>query len=542
MRKSNSLLSDKYSIAAFLILFIVIVIIWCSGFTRAYFTNYDAYDYAQMGREIKSGHGFSTKQIFPRHIPFLSQKGYLDSEGIPNLYRYPLPTLANAFSQILTADLIKAAIIQSGFWFMLSLLAVFLLAKRFSNATVAILATLIFAGDKSIWQHSYGGMTESLSMILLLLVLIFIYSTKFFKWKWILVGLLCGAACLTRSQLLPLFPLSIVFSWFLVPKSKRLLAIILIIIGLIIIVSPWMIRNFILTDDPFFSFSTSRNLVLGTSPLHSDLEMQLYAPISTSVIWGEYGKAILGKFFNNIWPEIINPLSWTHHSLYAFFLVLVVLVSLFLRGISADSKYELFKWNVLALVFVNFIVVSLTFPSERFYVIFYPPIIILFFQELFFLLRWVISQQRRKLLFSILAFLIAIGLIRFTFSVINTQNDPPYAAIEQRSYEILSDLTDPQCVIASDICHKITLYNGNRTVRLPSKPEELLEISHVYLPIDYVVFSESIIHAHPSNRPSLFETYGNYRSFRKSKEFLEEFEFVRKLFNGAEVYQKIHSP
>jgi 4-amino-4-deoxy-L-arabinose transferase-like glycosyltransferase len=542
MKNGKPFSPDKYLTAAFLVLFIVIIIIWCLAFTRAYFTNYDAYDYAQMGREIKSGHGFSTKQIFPRHIPFLSQKGYLTSEEIPNLYRYPLPTLSSTIFQILTSDLIRAAIIQSGFWFFLSLLAVFFLAKRFSNSMVAILSVLIFAGDRSIWQHSYGGMTESLSMLLLLLVFLSIYSTRLSRWKWLLAGLLCGAACLTRSQLLPLFPLAIVFSWFSAPKSKRLSALILVVIGFCIVVSPWMIRNFTVADDPFFSFSTSRNLVLGTSFSHSDLEMQLYAPVKTSVVWGEYGKAILGKLFRNVWPEFINPFSWTQSSLYAFFLVLIILASLFLRGVSPDSKHELFKWNVLVLVFVNFIIVSLAFPSKRFYVIFFPLIIILFFQEIFFLLRWAISEQRSKLLYSILGLLMAAGLIWFTFTAMSTQGSPPFAAEERRSYEILSDLADPQSVIASDISHKITLYNGNRTIRLPYRTEELLEISHAFFPIDYVVFSESIIHAFPSNGSHLFETYENYRSFRESKDFLEEFELVMKLPNGAEVYQKVRSP
>ncbi len=541
MRNSRSFSSDKYSIAVFLIFFVVIIIIWYSGFTKFYFTNYDAYDYAQMGREIKAGHGFSTKQIFPRHIPFLSQRGYLPSEEIPNLYRYPLPPLANAVSQTFFSDPVKAAIFQSGFSFFLCLLVILFLTKRFSNGALAILTALIFAGDSTIWQYSYGGMTESLSMMLLILVLLCIHSAKPSRWKWFLAGLLCGAAFLTRSQLLLLLPLSIVFSLFSASRPKRFSAFILIVMGFCLIVSPWMIRNYALTDDPFFSFSTSRNLVLGTSPSHSDLEMQLYAPVEMSVIWGEHGKAILAKFFRNVWPEFLNPFSWTHSPLYAFFLVLIILTSLFLRGLSSDSKYELFKWNALALIFLNFIIVSLVFPSKRFFVIFHPLIIILFFQELFLLLRWAVTEQRKKFLYSIVGLLMVASFIRFAFTVTSTQGDHPFDMEEKRSYALLSQIADSQSVIASDISHKITLYNGNRTIRLPSSPEELLEISHAFLPIDCVVLSVSITHPFPSSKPSLFETYESYRSFRGSKEFLEQYEFVTKLPNGADVYTKAPS-
>ena len=68
----------KYSIVFPLGLLITAIALWSMGYSKVHFQNPDAFDYAQMGREIHDDHGFTTQQIFPRHIPILEQQGYLN--------------------------------------------------------------------------------------------------------------------------------------------------------------------------------------------------------------------------------------------------------------------------------------------------------------------------------------------------------------------------------------------------------------------------------------------------------------------------------
>jgi len=134
MSENHFVFKNEYVIA--FLLFIVATLIWIWGFNTNYFGNRDAHDYAQMGRELSNGNGFSTLQIFPRHIPFLQKKNYLDKKSWPNLHRFPLPSILNAFFYKMTKDIIKAAVMQSGVAFLLSVPVLFLLATRLTNITI----------------------------------------------------------------------------------------------------------------------------------------------------------------------------------------------------------------------------------------------------------------------------------------------------------------------------------------------------------------------------------------------------------------------
>ena len=87
------------------------VCLWFTASPGSVVSN-DALDYAQMGRELARGHGASTLQIFPRHVPFLHENGLLDGPW-PNLHRYPLPTWLDAVAALFTDDPRRAAFYQS---------------------------------------------------------------------------------------------------------------------------------------------------------------------------------------------------------------------------------------------------------------------------------------------------------------------------------------------------------------------------------------------------------------------------------------------
>ncbi len=77
--------------------------------------------------------GLATKEILPRHVAYLKDRNLLDVDHLPNLYRYPLPTLSNAVAQLVIADPMKASVIQCGIWFLLCIPVFFLLARGLTN-------------------------------------------------------------------------------------------------------------------------------------------------------------------------------------------------------------------------------------------------------------------------------------------------------------------------------------------------------------------------------------------------------------------------
>ncbi len=532
-----------------LILFLGVSGIWILGFNTSYFTNPDAYDYAQMGREIHRGHGLSTLQIFPRHIPFLSRRDYLNTENWPNLYRYPLPTVLNAFFQGFVQDAIVASVLQSGTWFLLGIPVLFFLTNRLTNLTVAIISTIFYIADPYIFHSSYDGMTESLSTLLILSLILVAYSGELHKWKCIFLGILCGLNFLTRTQLFFLFPLAVLYVWTMAQKPKRYYAVTLVLAGMLLTVFPWCVHNLMVAGDPLFSFSTSRNLVLDAFPRHSDLEMQLHAPVEIFTIFEQYGAVILSKFLRNIIPSIISLRYWDKAFDQMYIPFLFFFLSFFNSEPLIHRQYNLFKWSSIVLILCNFFVLSLVFHHARFYTMFRPFVIVIGTYEMVHLflespsLRYL--QRFRAAGFAILILVgLHLSLVGFHQQLLSVtkahKNSPPVSQAELESYESLRLLTDKESVIASDISYKISLYADRRTIQLPSDPKELLEISKTYLPIEYVLLSKRAMTKSSSKteKPSLFETYEGYGDFAASQDFLKDFEVVTQLSDGMVLFGK----
>lgn len=532
----------KYNYVFPVCLFIVATVLWYLGYSKVYFVNPDAFDYAQIGREIFTGHGSTTAQIFPRHIPYLAAQGYLINNigHWPNLYRYPLPTFANAISQFLIRDdIVAAAIAQSGFWSLLSIPLLFIFAKKLTNSSmVAFLSSIFYMSDKTFWVFSYNGLTESLSIFLILLLFSLIFSDMPYYGRWLLVGIVCGLAILTRTQLAPLLLVAIVFAW-IKSTTFPIRTSALVVLGTVIAIAPWAIRNSLLTGDPLFSFSTSRNLVLGTSNTHSDLEMQLYAPIQTHAIFRKYGSSILSKVLWNSWPEILSPSNVVGSPVYGFVLITVFLLSFLSRltKIYIERDYALFKWGILVVIYVNFLVISFAFLNERFLILYHPFILIIGFQEIFTLSTkpgFTGTKTVLVLIFLAACIFYSLNTLQGFISVHSKQS----SNIEQSKFKTLSEITGQNSVIASDLSYEISLYNENPTIRLPAFPEQLLEINNKFITIDYVLLSASIAQFDMVDEPpSLFETYSSYGHFINTQAFTETYQLVTKLSDGSILYK-----
>ena len=346
------------------LLLLAISIIWLWAFNTKSFWKPDALDYAQMGRELGRGNGFSTLHIFPRHIRLLSEKGYLEKENWPNLYRYPLPIILDAFFYKITANISMAAVLQSGVAFLLSIPVLFILATRLTNLKVGVISTIFYAADPLVFTGSYQGMTESLAILWILSLFLIVFSGEMSKLKYLAMGIICGLAYLTRTQLILLVPLVALYVWIKVPPKARLSGSVLFSIAFIFTIGPWFIRNAVLVGDPTFSFSTSRNLVKGSCPVNSDLDLQLDAPVETLEVLKSYGLGVARKTFKNIlgatrlsfWGKNFSPKG----SIFIFFLF----ASVIYRWCSGEARYDFFRRAVVVLVFGNLLIVSLNGKSQ----------------------------------------------------------------------------------------------------------------------------------------------------------------------------------
>jgi 4-amino-4-deoxy-L-arabinose transferase-like glycosyltransferase len=540
----QTLEQNKWALGMCLLIAVITAMVWVRGFNTHYFNRRDAYDYGQLSRQFFQGKGLSTLQIFPRHIPFFQNRGLLSSQDWPNLYRNPLITITSApFLKFFESEVV-AMVIQSGFWYLAGIPVIFFLAKGLANLQVAIVSTLFYVADPVIFLYGYSGMTETLATFLLLLSFAvgFINETK--AWKWLLLGLLSGLAYLVRNQFVILIPLVFVFAWIRTAKPRRMRVTSLVLAGLLLPLVPWFVRNLRVVGDPLFSFTTTRNLVLDAIPGHSDLEMQLHAPVDLITVAGQYGRQIGTKIIRNASTNVLSPRYWANSFRRMFILFpLFAIVSLFRGSDSTNKRYNLFKWSVAVLILGTFLLISLTVYSVRSYVMFRPLILILGANEILLIMdRFISSTTVRSLG---VAALVLLSVWQFSSDVISHRSSASVqSSFDQKTYAFLKQNTKPGAVIAADISEQISLFSSRRTLRLPADPAELLEIDRDYLPVDYVLLSRDLLARNPAGdeEGGYHETYEGYLNFVDSAAFLDIYQMGEKLPNGAMLFKKIDIP
>lgn len=528
----------KEYILAFL-LFLLITIIWSWGYNTAYFATPDAHDYAQMGREISNGNGFSTLQIFPRHIPLLDKKGYLQKENWPNLHRYPLPTICNALLYKITKDIVKAAVLMSGIPFLLSIPVLFILAAKLTDLKAAVLCTIFFASHSLIFESSYNGLSESLATFLLLSLFLIAFSGQLSMWRCSAMGILSGLCYLARTQLIATLLLVLLFIWITKQKKARFHSIVSFIIGFLLISGPWFVRNVVTVGKPIFSFVNTRALVLGTIQkksdlenqlVHTDLEMQLEAPVETSEIVKKYGPAIAKKVFNNI-LALFSLKFWSQDfPSEGIFLLFLFAASIYRRH-SGNKSYDFYRYGIILLFFFSFMIISLLDHIDRLYIPLIPLIYIAGINEILVLFSNLRFSFLRKFKHVVFYGMLLFGLFRlYNVTMIHKHSPSRISTTEKKSYEFIRQLTARDTIIVSNTSHRIALYAGCRTIRSPVFPVDLLKINDSYLPIDFVLINRRMARNYQ---------YSNYDKFIKSDAFSKKFRFVKVLPDGSLLFRRL---
>ncbi len=230
---------NKREIVILTIFFVSLITFWVIGFNYNIFnSNKDNADYALMGRQLVEGKGFSTLQIFPKHIPYLKSKRLLDNENWPNLYRYPLPIVLNALTQLIMGGPIKSAIVLSGVLILLGVFFIFLIVNKTTGFYQGIFVASIFFIDSLI--AGYSGMSEPIAAVLLIVIVFFLIVPEDKIVFYALTGIFSGLLLLARTQYLFFIVLILLYYFHSKRSWKKILVYLLLII---LTITPWLIRN-----------------------------------------------------------------------------------------------------------------------------------------------------------------------------------------------------------------------------------------------------------------------------------------------------------
>src|SRR5688500_9722008 len=154
----------RFRFWALLILMIVgppLVLILYFGVMFPGLTNPDALDFAQIGRNLSSGRGFSTLILRP-----LALEHGGDPLAQPDMTHGPLYPflLALAFGALGAKDGVVAAV--SGFFYLLTIPVVYLLGARIFNRSVALVVALIFTFNALMLEYAVSGLHITLYIFL----------------------------------------------------------------------------------------------------------------------------------------------------------------------------------------------------------------------------------------------------------------------------------------------------------------------------------------------------------------------------------------
>ncbi len=221
--------------------------------------NRDALDFAQLGRNLASGRGFTTFVLRPLALTHGSNP--LHQPDITHGPLYPI-ILAVAFGALGARDTVASFV--SGLFYLLTIPALYVLGNRLFGRATALVATLIFTFNALMLEYAASGLHITLYIFLTTCLLLSVHriavsaqdntdrkDAKLPKGALAMAGILTGLLYLTDPIFFWIMPVMLVAVFALHP-ARRFQAAMRFAIPLCILALPWMARNMALTGNPVF--------------------------------------------------------------------------------------------------------------------------------------------------------------------------------------------------------------------------------------------------------------------------------------------------
>ena len=454
-----------------------------------------AMDQAQIARNIADGRGISTQYIRPLAIWQLEKAGKeVSTENFPDFFQSPLNPIVNAVAlkliqsswKLTPTDLIyigdRMIAGTSILFFLLSVAVWYLVGQRLFDKKLSLLGCAMVLLTDLMWQFSLSGLPQ---MLLLLLFSIAVWLTLKAMEKraefvpslafLFAAGAVFGLMILAHGAVLWLFLGWLVFAFFYF--QPRGIAALVPLAAVMLIVLPWIARNYSVCGNPF-----------GLAGY------ELIAPVNTSE--DGYLRSINGP------PSLseIRPLNrlrnavFTHSErIFPFLGMNIVALAFFVSLMHRfkQSTTTMFRWATLLMWLGAFGGMALcgvgdSVSSNQLHVLFIPLFI---FYGLAFLLvllnRLELPIPALRVMFlSLLVFLVALPMMATLFAGRNIGIQwPPYVP---PFIAVLGEWYGEKEVIASDMPWAVAWYAHRKSILLPKSVKDFNRIS------DYRVLGESI--------------------------------------------------
>ncbi|NIO76049.1 MAG: hypothetical protein GTN69_09260 [Armatimonadetes bacterium] len=224
---------------------IVLALMYHHDFSALY--RADTMDAAQAARRISEGRGFTTGFIRPLSLAY-----HPETENHPDLYQPPLYPLTLGLLFCVLPDSDRTVALASCFFFLLTLLLTFFLAKRMFGSGVAGLSILLVGLNVAILQIAISGAPIAFWLFLMTLLFFLLLRHPGALKTSLLLGVVFGLCFLAEYASLFVLP-ALLWLLFSMLRERRWAHLGVFVVGCLLILTPWGIRNAILTGSPWFS-------------------------------------------------------------------------------------------------------------------------------------------------------------------------------------------------------------------------------------------------------------------------------------------------
>jgi 4-amino-4-deoxy-L-arabinose transferase-like glycosyltransferase len=231
-------------------------------------TFYDAGYYELQARQIGKGHGYNDPFEF---LPGAPHRSRPSADHPPLTVFTILPVIATGdaigLAESTTQLIVRFQMLLTG---LVGIVLISLLARRLAGDTAGLIAAGIAALYPYLWVNDGLIMSESLAVVLVVgaLLLTFRLAERPKLGTAMALGLLCGAAALSRAELIlmaPLLALPLLRTWRGRSWADRLKPVAVVAAGAVLVVGPWVAFNLSRCDEPTFISTNDGIAILGST-------------------------------------------------------------------------------------------------------------------------------------------------------------------------------------------------------------------------------------------------------------------------------------
>jgi 4-amino-4-deoxy-L-arabinose transferase-like glycosyltransferase len=483
--RRTSLMSSKWFV---ILLLLLAGIVWY-GFYNAHtkeIAGSDDRDYAAIARNIAHGKGIVRSFAYPLDINFF------DKLPIPDFFRPPgyAVIIAGFFKLFGISDFV--ALLPSYLSYFILILLVFLFAKRYLEIKTATLAVLILIFNKEILDMSTVALSEGVYTLFFFLFFCLFVKARSLRDIFI-SGIILGMSHSIRLNLYPFLIPTLVYLY-LYPDLPRWKKMTFFMMGVLIPVVPNMIRSYLATGSPLFSYGKFGFMAFSQKYPWLSIYLNTQNPSLLEFLMDEPGQFFM-KYLTNVVAAFERVMSVSNPYLSAFFVV-----EMFYWKTSPEWKR--IKMLFIFLLLWQILFISLLTFASRFFIPFLPLMAVMASQGFLRISEQLLSGLKvpwRKRIFILNVLLFSIFfMVPITYNILRSTQTPnsktlqygflmPQDEAKRLNEFVRAELKENQ-VIWTDV-PEVLEWEGDRLCGwLPLRIESIYKI-HKKIPVDAILLT-----------------------------------------------------